>query len=174
MVKFKNLALGVVAVDEDLSIWLVGQYRFPLGLYSWEIPEGGGAENEPPLHAIQRELLEETGLKALNWRIMLTLHLSNSVSDELALIYLATGLCQGEAQPDDTELIHVMNVPFSEAYKAVLEGRITDAMSVAGILRLALLLESGWKPEDETQYPTPSITGMSSMSSSSPLSCSDG
>lgn len=149
-IEFKHIALGVLALDEDLSLWLVGQYRFPLNSYSWEIPEGGGAMSEAPLVSIQRELLEETGLIARSWQLLLTMHLSNSVTDELALIYLATNLIHGAAQPEDTEAIHVLRVPFADALQAVLNGQITDSMSVAGILRLALLLEQGWTPASGT------------------------
>lgn len=146
VVHFKNLALGALAVEADLSIWLVGQYRYPLQAYSWEIPEGGGPLNEPPLASIQRELLEETGLTAQRWEPLLTMHLSNSVSDEKALIWLATELRQQAAQPEETESLQSIRVPFDQALEAVLNGRITDSMSVAGILRLALMVERGWRP----------------------------
>lgn len=146
VVHFKNLALGALAVEPDLSLWLVGQYRYPLKAYSWEIPEGGGPLNEPPLESIRRELLEETGLTANRWELLLTMHLSNSVSDEKALIWLATDLQQLAAQPEETESLQSICVPFDQALEAVLNGRITDSMSVAGILRLALMVERGWRP----------------------------
>ncbi|WP_317131494.1 NUDIX hydrolase [Pedobacter aquae] len=102
-VHFKNYAIGIIALDDDDQIWLVGQYRFPLKAYSWEIPEGGGPLNTNPLASAKRELLEETGLVAQHWEELLRMHLSNSVSDELAIIYLARDFEQFEAQPEETE-----------------------------------------------------------------------
>jgi 8-oxo-dGTP pyrophosphatase MutT (NUDIX family) len=137
---FKNLAIGIVTLDEDLNTYLVGQYRFPLDQYSWEITEGGGLLGIDPVESAKRELLEETGLKASEWIEIQRLHLSNSVSDELSILYLARGLEQFEAEPEDTEQLVVNKVPFEQAYQMVCEGRITDAMSVAGILKVKLML----------------------------------
>ena len=139
-VHFKNLAIGIVTLDEDLNTYLVGQYRFPLDQYSWEITEGGGLLGIDPVESAKRELLEETGLKASEWIEIQRLHLSNSVSDELSILYLARGLEQFEAEPEDTEQLVVNKVPFEQAYQMVCEGRITDAMSVAGILKVKLML----------------------------------
>ncbi|KHJ37725.1 ADP-ribose pyrophosphatase [Pedobacter glucosidilyticus] len=138
-VHFKNYAIGIIALDDDDQIWLVGQYRFPLKAYSWEIPEGGGPLNTNPLASAKRELLEETGLVAQHWEELLRMHLSNSVSDELAIIYLARDFEQFEAQPEETEELVVKKVHFEEAYQMVLRGEITDSMSVAAILRLKLI-----------------------------------
>lgn len=138
-VHFKNYAIGIIALDEDDQIWLVGQYRFPLKAYSWEIPEGGGPLDANPLASAKRELLEETGLVAQHWEELLRMHLSNSVSDELAIIYLARDFEQFEAQPEETEELLVKKVHFEEAYQMVLRGEITDSMSVAAILRLKLI-----------------------------------
>jgi len=143
VVHFKNLAIGIIPLDNEFNTWLIGQYRFPLNQYSWEIPEGGCPLHIPPLEGAQRELLEETGLIASTYTCIQTLHLSNSVSDEYALIYLATGLTQGNAEPEETEQLKIRKLPFSEVYAMVLEGRITDAMSVAGILKTQLMIESG-------------------------------
>ena len=142
-VHFKNLAVGVMVLDEFENTYLVGQYRFALKAYSWEIPEGGVKLGEDSLDGAKRELLEETGLKATNWIHLLQLHLSNSVSDELAIIYLATGLTQHEAKPEETEQLVVKKLPFEEAFQMVELGTITDAISVASILKLKLLLEKG-------------------------------
>ena len=139
-VHFKSIALGAVVLDDEMHTWLVGQYRFALEDYSWEIPEGGGDPDVDPLVSVQRELKEETGIEAREWRFLFEMHLSNSVSDEVARAYLATGLSFGEPDPDDTEALQVMRVPFDEAYAMVLDGRITDAISVAAILRVKLLL----------------------------------
>ncbi|HRO86144.1 MAG TPA: NUDIX hydrolase [Niabella sp.] len=121
---------------------MVGQYRFVLNEYSWEIPEGGCPEGEDYLTAAKRELLEETGLVAQSWRQLMKLHLSNSVTDELAFVFLATQLEQKTASPEDTEELMVKKMTFEEAVKMVEQGEITDAISVAAIQRVQLLLLS--------------------------------
>ena len=142
-VHFKNHAIGVVPLDEEMNTYLVGQYRFPLNRYSWEIPEGGCPLNEEKLEAAQRELLEETGLKAKHWLRILDVHLSNSVSDEAGTIYVATGLSQHEAVPEETEQLVIKKLPFDEAFDMVKRGEITDSLSVSAILQTKLLLLSG-------------------------------
>lgn len=141
-VHFKNTAIGVIALDQEQNIWLVGQYRFVLNEYSWEIPEGGCPEGEDYLTAAKRELLEETGLVAQSWRQLMKLHLSNSVTDELAFVFLATQLEQKTASPEETEELMVKKMPFEEVVKMVEQGEITDAISVAAIQRVQLLLLS--------------------------------
>ncbi|MGQ9539837.1 MAG: NUDIX domain-containing protein [Armatimonadota bacterium] len=143
VVHFKNRAIGVLPLDDEGNTWLVGQYRYTLGQYSWEIPEGGGSLDEDPLYSAQRELREETGMEAEEWQEILRMHLSNSVTDELAIVYLARRLKQGEAQPEDTEQLQVRRVPFEEAYRMVCTGEITDAISVSAILRVKLMLLDG-------------------------------
>ena len=138
-IHFKNRAIGVVAIDETDNVYLVGQYRFPVSQYSWELPEGGGPYNEDPLKAAQRELLEETGLIATEWRELMRMHLSNSVTDEEAIIYLATGLTQHDAEPEETEDLQTLKLPFSEVLEKVMNGEIIDAITVAAILKIALL-----------------------------------
>src|SRR5690606_3643449 len=133
-VHFKNLAIGIVVLDERLHICLVGQHRFPLDKYSWEIPEGGCPLGIDPLEGAKRELLEETGLVAHSWEKLMEMHLSNSVSDELAMVYLAWNIEQKTASPEETELLELKRVPFEEAYQMVEMGEITDAISVAAIL----------------------------------------
>ena len=142
-VHFKNHAIGIVPLDEEMNTYLVGQYRFPLNQYSWEIPEGGCPLEEDRLEAAQRELLEETGLKAKHWQRILDMYLSNSVSDEDATVYVATGLSQHEAVPEETEQLVVKKLPFDEAYAMVQSGEITDSLSVSAILQTKLLLLSG-------------------------------
>jgi ADP-ribose pyrophosphatase len=139
-VHFKNLAIGILPLDEDYNTWLVGQYRFPLKAYSWEIPEGGGPLGEDPLESARRELLEETGMSASNWKEIQRMHLSNSVSDEVSIIYVATGLIEGIAMPEETEELMVKKVPFDEAFEMVMKNEITDSMSVAAILKAKLMI----------------------------------
>src|SRR3546814_2613345 len=120
-----------------------GQYRFPLDQGSWEIPEGGGPADIDPVESARRELLEETGLKAENMQELLRMHLSNSVSDEFSVTYLATGLSQHAPQPEETEQLLIKKIPFAQAVEHVLDGTITDSISVAAILKVRLLLDKG-------------------------------
>jgi len=145
-VHFKNLALGVIPLDDDLNTYLVGQYRFTIDQYTWEMPEGGGPIGIEPLESIKRELLEETGLKASRWTELQRIHLSNSVSDELGIAYLARGLEQFEAQPEETEQLVVRKLPFEEVYQMVLAGHITDSLTVAAVLRVKLMIVENLLP----------------------------
>lgn len=140
---FKSIATGALPLDEELNTYLVGQYRFTVDQYSWEIPEGGGKFGVDPVESAKRELLEETGLVAEEWSKLIELHLSNSVTDEYAVIYLARKLSQQMASPEETEQLMVKKVPFEEAYQMVERGEITDAMSVAAILKVKLMLADG-------------------------------
>jgi 8-oxo-dGTP pyrophosphatase MutT (NUDIX family) len=142
-IHFKNIAVGVLPLDENLDTWLVGQYRFPIGAYSWEIPEGGGSANEDPLESAKRELLEETGLSAGNWTILMNMHLSNSVTDEYAVTYLARELEQLTARPEETEKLQVKKFTFEEVYRMVEKGLITDSISVAAILKVRCMVAEG-------------------------------
>lgn len=138
VVHFKNRAIGVVPVDEDGFTWLVGQFRYPLNTYEWEIPEGGCPTGESPLDAARRELEEETGLRAGRFRLLLDgIALSNSVTDERATIYLATDLTAGIANPEESEALLIRRLPLSEAIAMVSRGEITDAISVIALLALA-------------------------------------
>ena len=139
-VHFKNIAIGIIVLDDELNTYLVGQYRFATNEYSWEIPEGGGALNADPLESAKRELLEETGLVAKEWEPILKLHLSNSVSDEYSIIYLARQLEQHTAMPEETEQLIIKKIPFEEAWKMVEDGLITDAMSVAAFQKVKWML----------------------------------
>lgn len=142
-VHFKNIAIGIVVLDEQHNTWLVGQYRFPLKAYSWEIPEGGGPLGTDPLLSAKKELQEETGIRASTFTEIQKMHLSNSVSDELAIIYVAQNLEIGSSSPEETEELDVRKLPFEDAYQMVIDGQITDSMSVAGILKTKLLIEQG-------------------------------
>jgi 8-oxo-dGTP pyrophosphatase MutT (NUDIX family) len=138
IVHFANLAVGVIAVDEDDRVLLVGQHRYALDEYSWEIPEGGVPPGESALEGARRELREETGVEASDWTELARSHLSNSVSDELAILYLATGLTSGVATPDGTEALDVRWLPFDDVLAMTLDGRITDALTVLAVQRVAL------------------------------------
>lgn len=140
VVHFKNIAIGILPIDEHQNTWLVGQFRYATNNYSWEIPEGGGPFNEQPVESAKRELLEETGLSAKNYQEILRMHLSNSVSDELCIVYLATDLIEGIAMPEETEQLRIKKLPFEEAYQMVLNGEITDSVSVAAILKAKIIL----------------------------------
>ncbi len=139
-IHFKNIAIGIIPVDQDGYTWLVGQYRYPLDEYSWEIPEGGGKMDADPLDSAKRELLEETGITAKKWTYIQKVHTSNSVSDEYAMIYLAQGLDFQDAQPDEDEELIIKKIHLNDLYKMLLEGEITDSLSVAGIFKLKEIL----------------------------------
>jgi 8-oxo-dGTP pyrophosphatase MutT (NUDIX family) len=142
VVNFQNIAVGVLAVAGEL-IYLVGQYRYPIQRYSWEIPEGGCPKSERPLAAAKRELQEETGLVARTWKFMGKSYLSNSVSDELAIWFLAEDLSQGPNSPEETEKLVIKTVSVDDAVRMVNEGEITDAISIMAILQYALAGRSG-------------------------------
>ena len=148
VVEFQSWAIGVVPLTEDGDTFLVGQYRYTLDLYSWEIPEGGGAKTETPLAGAQRELREETGLVASTWTYLGEAHLSNSATDEVGCVFLAEGLTLGEAEPDGTEDLRLWRLPFAEAVRMALTGEISDALAVIGLLRADHYLRSGrtWTP----------------------------
>jgi 8-oxo-dGTP pyrophosphatase MutT (NUDIX family) len=137
VVHYKNTAVGVLPAEDD-HVYLVGQYRYPLELYSWEIPEGGCPQDEEPLEAARRELREETGFEAGNWRRLGEAFLSNSVADEYAVWFLATDLVAGEPQNEGTEVIGVRRVPLREALAMTMDGRITDALSILALSTYAL------------------------------------
>jgi 8-oxo-dGTP pyrophosphatase MutT (NUDIX family) len=136
---FKNKAIGIVPLDADGNTWLVGQYRYALNEYCWEIPMGGGPLDVDPLTSAQRELKEETGLLADRWACIARVHTSNSVTDEEGFIYIAEGLHQAETEFDETEDLRIWKLPFAEALAMVMDNRITDSISVYGLLKVARL-----------------------------------
>ncbi len=137
-VHFKNKAIGIIPVDKALNTWLVGQYRYTLNAWHWEIPEGGGPLNEDPMESAKRELQEETGLRAGSWKEIIHLHTSNSVTDEEGHIFLAEELQEGASSLEETEAdLKVWKLPLKEALDMVLNGKITDGMSVMAILKVA-------------------------------------
>ena len=138
VVHFANLAAGVLVLDDEDRVLLVGQHRYALDAYSWEIPEGGVPDGETALEGAQRELREETGVEATEWRELARVHLSNSVTDELAVLFVATGLTHGVAAPDGTEDLAIRWMPFEDVLAMTLDGRISDVMTVLAVERLAL------------------------------------
>jgi 8-oxo-dGTP pyrophosphatase MutT (NUDIX family) len=139
-VHFKNKALGIVPVDNEGNTWLVGQYRYPLHAYSWEIPMGGGKIGIDILESAKRELLEETGITAQAWSMVARIHTSNSVTDEEGFVYLAQNLVFGESEPEETEVLKVRKVHLSEAIEMCMRNEITDSISVIGLMKVAKLL----------------------------------
>jgi 8-oxo-dGTP pyrophosphatase MutT (NUDIX family) len=138
-VHFKNKALGIIPVDKEGNTWLVGQHRYPLNEYSWEIPMGGGPLELDILESAKRELKEETGISATKWTNIMRLHTSNSVTDEEGFVYLAEDLTFGETEFEETEELQIIKIPLKEAVRKVMEGEITDAISVAGLLKVAMI-----------------------------------
>jgi 8-oxo-dGTP pyrophosphatase MutT (NUDIX family) len=139
-VHFRNKAIGIVALDEQLNTWLVGQYRYTLNEYSWEIPEGGGPLGISPLESAKRELQEETGITATKWQQIMRMHTSNSVTDEEAFIFLAEDLTFGKNALEETEAdLVVKKVPLREAVRMIMDGEITDSLTTGGILKVARL-----------------------------------
>ncbi len=143
IVRFKKLAVGVLPITDEGHVHLVGQWRVPLGRYSWEMPEGGCEAGEEPLDCARRELEEEAGVRALRLEPIVKMDLSNSVTDEQAICYLATGLSPGVHAPEPVEILRNRLVPFREVLADVAAGRITDAMTVATVLRAHHMASTG-------------------------------
>ncbi len=146
VVHFKNLAIGIVPLDEEGNTWIVGQHRYPVDAYSWEIPEGGGRRDIPPLDSAKRELREETGIEAQRWTEILRMDLSNSASDEHAIIYLAQDLSFHAPQPDHDEELAQRKLPFAELYGMVMRGEVLDSLTVAAVMKVRLQMSEGLLP----------------------------
>jgi 8-oxo-dGTP pyrophosphatase MutT (NUDIX family) len=141
-VHFKNIAIGIVALDKEMNTWLVGQHRYALNEWSWEIPEGGGPMTKTILASAKRELKEETGLSARRWTKILKTHLSNSVSDEVGFIFLAQELTQGVSELEASEAdLKVWKIPLAKALSLVNSGKITDSLTIMGILKTARMFK---------------------------------
>lgn len=136
---FKHKAIAVVPIDEAGNTWLVGQYRYPLKEYSWEIPMGGGKLDVDILESAKRELQEETGITATRWQLIGRMHTSNSVTDEEGFVFVAEGLTPGPTEFDETEQLLVRKLPLAQAVQMVMNNQITDSLSVYGLLKVARL-----------------------------------
>lgn len=139
-VHFKNRAMGIIPIDQDGNTWLIGQFRYTVDEYAWEIPMGGGPLGEDKLDSAKRELKEETGLNAEKWTEIMKIHTSNSVTDEVGYVYLAEDLTQGETEFEETEVLKIKKLPFTRVLEMVMDGEITDGISIAGILKAARIL----------------------------------
>lgn len=139
----KTIAVGIIPLDADYNTWIVGQYRFPIDEYCWEIVEGGGEKGVAPVESAKRELEEETGIKAKEWKEIIQLNTANSYSSEKAIVYVAKDLSFGEPKPDDSEDLKVIKLPFEELYQRALNGEITDSISLTAIFKLKILIDKG-------------------------------
>jgi 8-oxo-dGTP pyrophosphatase MutT (NUDIX family) len=138
-----RIATGVVAVTESNEIYLVGQFRYPMNEYTWEIIEGGAEIGESPLVAAKRELEEEAGLIASSWEELGgEIHLSNCHSSEVGKLYLAKGLVETEKNPDNTEVLQIRKIPFTSCLGMLDRGEIKDGLSLIGILRYERFLRN--------------------------------
>lgn len=143
VVEFKNLTVGILPLDEENNTWLVRQYRYSINQYSWEIPAGGAELTESPLFAAKRELKEETGLSAKKWTPLLNIHPSNAITTEFAKVFIAQELTQGKTIFDDTEDIVIQKLPIKKVLQLILDGQITDAITIATILKFNILSTQG-------------------------------
>lgn len=141
VVSFKNYAIGIIPLDHQLNTWLVGQYRYSLNEYSWEIPMGGGNIEVDIIDSAKRELKEETGIVAREWDLITRIHTSNSVTDEEGFIYVARDLEFFEPEFEETENLQIKKLPLAEAFKMVMENKITDSLSQSGILKVYAMLD---------------------------------
>ena len=146
VVEFKNLAIGIVPVDENGYTWLVGQFRYTMDEYSWEIPAGGCPAGETPIGTAARELAEEVGLTAERWTSLGPVHLSNSCTAERGELFLAEGLSLGASDPEGTEVLQVEKIPLQRALDMAFDGRIADGMSIIGLWRAARTLAERGTP----------------------------
>ena len=143
VVHFKNLAIGVLPLDENFNTWIVGQYRYPHEEFTWEIPEGGGKLGIDTLNSAKRELEEECGIIARKFTFIQKMQLSNSATDEVAYIYVAQDISFTKSSPDENEELHIKKVHFDELYEMVLSGKVTDSLTATAVLKTKLLMIEG-------------------------------
>ena len=143
VVEFKNKAIAILPLDEDYNTWLVGQYRFPMQQYEWEVPEGGSPVNETPLETAKRELAEEVGLVATEYIFIQEVQLSNCTTNEIGFIFVAKGLSEVTTSFDDTEVLQGKKLAFEEVYQMAVRGEIRDNFSLTAIYRVKLMIQQG-------------------------------
>ncbi len=143
VVHFKNRAIAIVPLDEDYNTWIVGQYRYSPASYEWEVPEGGCPDGEEPVETARRELLEEAGIRAERFDLILEMQLSNSATDERSYTFVARGLTLAETDHEETEIIRVRKLPFEQLFQMTMRGEIRDSLSVASILKTKFLIGEG-------------------------------
>jgi ADP-ribose pyrophosphatase len=143
VVHYKNNAVAIIPLDENYNTWIVGQYRYPLDSYEWEIVEGGCPEGTSPLETAKRELHEEVGLKAEHYEMILEMQLSNSTTDEVSYTYVAKGLSYIGEEPEEDEQLTIKKIPFEEVFQMVMRGEIRDALAVGSILKAKMLIDRG-------------------------------
>lgn len=146
VLRFKNVATGVLPVHADGTVTLVGQARFARANYSWEMPEGGAPFDEDPLEAVKRELAEEAGLAAASWALALRIEVSNSITDEIGFTWVAWDLTPVPVAPDPTEVISIVRVPFTALLKEIERGAILDSFTVATAYRAYHMAKEGLLP----------------------------
>lgn len=152
VVRFSNLAIGILPLDDEGFTYLVGQHRFPHDRFSWELPEGGGPRDIDPLNSAQRELSEETGLTAEHWAPLTQFDISNSVTDERAVCYFAWGLVQGRAAPEPSEALTIKKVSFKDLFEMVMSGEISDSLTIVMVQTAFLMALRGEAPEPISEY----------------------
>lgn len=152
VVRFHNLAVGVLPIDEKGFTFLVGQHRFPHDRYSWELPEGGGPREIDPLVSAQRELAEETGLTAKHWAPLTQFDISNSVTDECAVCYFAWGLKLGRATPEPSEALTIKKIAFKDLFEMVVSGKISDSLTIIMVQTAYIMALRGDAPEPISDY----------------------
>jgi 8-oxo-dGTP pyrophosphatase MutT (NUDIX family) len=146
VLRFQNIATGVLPIHPDGTVTLVGQSRFARANYSWEMPEGGAPFGEDPLTGVKRELAEEAGLAAASWQLALRMEMSNSITDEIGFTWIAWDLTPVPVDPDPTEVIAIVRVPFTQLLHEIERGAILDALTIATAYRAYHMAREGLLP----------------------------
>lgn len=147
-IHFKNMAIGILPIDETGHTWIVGQARFCFDAFTWELPQGGGARDVPAIETARRELSEECNLAAEHFIPLYEgVQVSNCVSDELAHAFIAYGLSERPGQLDDTEELTVRRLPISEVFDMIDRGEIKDMFTITMMARACQLAVMGRLPD---------------------------